>query len=45
MLWVVFMAVTIITGTAPINPARKEYSKNGRIWWTRKFTNAIVVLY
>jgi hypothetical protein len=45
MLWAVLMAVTIMTGTAPISPARNVYSKSGRIWWTRKFTSAIVVLY
>jgi hypothetical protein len=45
MLCAVFIAVIMITGTAPISPARKVYSKTGKIWWTRKFTIAIVVLY
>ena len=44
MLWAVFMAVIIITGTAPISPAKKKYWKTGKIWWTRKFTILIVAL-
>ena len=45
MLCAVFIAVIMITGTAPISPARKVYSKTGKIWWTKKLTFAIVVLY
>src|ERR1700686_4471642 len=44
MLWAVFMAVIIITGTAPTSPARKRYWKIGKTWWTRKFTILIVAL-
>jgi hypothetical protein len=44
MLWAVLMAVMIMTGTAPTNPAKNKYLNNGNTWWTTKFTIVIVVL-
>src|ERR1051326_2348766 len=38
MLLAVLMAVMMITGTAPISPAKNKYSKTGNTWWTTKFT-------
>jgi apolipoprotein N-acyltransferase len=44
MLMAVRMAVIMITGIAPISPAKNRYLNTGRKYWTRKCTRAIVVL-
>jgi hypothetical protein len=44
MLWAVLIAVTMITGTAPISPAIKRYLNTGKKYWTTKFTLVIVFL-
>ncbi len=38
MLLAVLIAVIMMTGTAPIIPAKNRYSNTGSRWWTTKFT-------